>query len=326
MAKSRSLFHYTTAEGLLGIIKDRCLHATHAHFSNDASECKLIIEQLTPVLEAEHAEILPKLCSMGIFKPELMQKYGTLFYQMQAKKTIETILMSINNLNPYYITSFCIHDEAKDAEQYHHGLLSQWRGYARGGFAVEFDENELVSLNDEEVKKWDYQGILGDVVVYKDHEKKVEPHKFKGIASVVIRNSLLHERPLLREGDLADVLGTRSLFDFVPTFLSLTPFLKHDHFAEESEYRVAAICFRPDAERTDSSLPRKKIEFKSRSDGSIIPYIALYKDLEKPLPIKSVIVGPHGQQESQLLAVKLLLEQHGGKGVSVRKSGTPLRL
>src|SRR5262245_58881475 len=160
MEKSRSLFHYTTAEGLLGIIRDCCLWATHADFSNDTSECKLIVQHLKPVLEAEHSEIIPKLSEVGILKPELLQKHGTGFFDTQAQKTIETILMSINNLDPIYITSFCIHDKESEAEQYQHGLLSQWRGYARGGFAIEFDEYGLGALNQEEEKKWDYQKIF----------------------------------------------------------------------------------------------------------------------------------------------------------------------
>src|SRR5215216_2147689 len=52
--KSRSLFHYTTGDGLLGIVKDRCLFATHADFSNDSSECKLILPHLIKVLADEY--------------------------------------------------------------------------------------------------------------------------------------------------------------------------------------------------------------------------------------------------------------------------------
>ena len=74
----------------------------------------------------------------------------------------------------------------------------------------------------------------------------------------------------------------------------------------------------------DDKREVKKIRFRTRSDGSVVPYIALYEDLQKPLPIKSIIIGPHAHQANQRLAIELLLERHN-IDASVRESKTPFR-
>jgi hypothetical protein len=47
-ASSRSLFHYTSARGLIGILGTQALFATHANFLNDSSECQLLRGAINP--------------------------------------------------------------------------------------------------------------------------------------------------------------------------------------------------------------------------------------------------------------------------------------
>jgi hypothetical protein len=61
-----------------------------------------------------------------------------------------------------------------------------------------------------------------------------------------------------------------------------------------------------------------------RPNGTLTPYIELFKELGKHLPIKSVIIGPHQHQKSQTRAVELLLEQYG-LHVPIRASGIPFQ-
>jgi len=69
--KSRSLFHYTTAHGLLGIIKDRCLFATHASFLNDSSECRLVFPYVLKVVAAEYEQLYRKLVELKVMRAGL---------------------------------------------------------------------------------------------------------------------------------------------------------------------------------------------------------------------------------------------------------------
>lgn len=63
--KIKSLFHYTTAAGLIGIITTQTLWATHANFLNDSAECQLLNRLLTPQIEKEFAGLIPRLTKVG---------------------------------------------------------------------------------------------------------------------------------------------------------------------------------------------------------------------------------------------------------------------
>jgi hypothetical protein len=205
--------------------------------------------------------------------------------------------------------------------------LSQWRSYALGGFAVEFDEFGIDELTKEESAGWRYQGIITDRVVYEDHEGHVQPDRFKGMAGAFLRTILNRQMPMrmrAQGGELDEILGKAEVGDFGQAFLSVAPFLKHNSFSEECEYRIVALCNRPEQTDPGDERPVKDICFRPRADGDVVPYIALFSDVGKPLPIKSIIVGPHRRQENQRMAVELLLERYGTKA-SVRLSEAPFR-
>jgi hypothetical protein len=63
-----SVFHYTDSAGLLGILSSRSLFATDYRYLNDAAEGSLIQELIVPIIEAEIAEITPKLVAKGLIK------------------------------------------------------------------------------------------------------------------------------------------------------------------------------------------------------------------------------------------------------------------
>jgi Protein of unknown function (DUF2971) len=333
MAKSRSLFHYTTAEGLLGIIKDRCLWATHAEFSNDTSECKLLKSYVAKLITPHIAKLTPTLIEKLYVSESLLKEHGTSIYEDQADEIGQVLLDVTNKVFPYYITSFCIHEEGKD--EFKNGLLSQWRGYARGGFAIEFDELELKKLTDRERARWCYEEIFSNNVVYNDHESRIDPLHFKGMAGAFLRavieddiaklGDLDRDIPGAFKDELDELLGEEKPRDYAIPFLSVATFLKHPDFVEENEYRIVALCYRPNSQRDPGDKRETKtIEFRQRAGGSVTPYIALYKDLGISLPIKSVIVGPHPQQQDQMRAIEMLLEQHNVKA-DVRISQTPFR-
>ena len=226
-----------------------------------------------------------------------------------------------DNVSPYFITSFCIHD--KNTPAYLDGLLSQWRGYARGGFAVEFDEYEIDALVEQEKQKWAYQGILSDAVHYRNFGDYVDLKDFDGFAATMFKEVLDEVLPSAKKR-LKEILGTRAINDYGQAYLSKVPFLKNLGFEEEREYRLAALCNRVGFKEEEDTRDHKQFHFRTRPDGRITPYIKLFEGLIDRLPIKSIIVGPHPNQQSQFDAVKIMISQLGFDA-ELRASNIPFR-
>jgi hypothetical protein len=110
------LFHYTSSEGLLGILEAADLWATDVRYMNDATEFEhglgLIRDGLAPLM-ADHR---PSVKTFAEAASGLLDGYR-------------------RNLN-VYAACFC---ESGD-------LLSQWRGYSRGvgGFAIGFESRHFL--------------------------------------------------------------------------------------------------------------------------------------------------------------------------------------
>lgn len=314
---SRSLFHYTSADGLVGILQNQSLFATHAAFLNDSSECRIIRDILLPRLEQELKDVTPKLVERRVIDPKILTDFGDDLFRQEADNMLHAMSQATNNIAPYFITSFCVHEPNTPA--FEHGLLSQWRGYAKGGFAIEFDELGIDDLNKAEQTRFRYQGIITNTVVYKDHESRVSKSDFEGLATALLKSLI----PKIADR-LTDILGPKTTDDFARPFLANAPFLKHSSFEEENEYRIVALCNRPTVRERRDEREAKTIQFRSRSSGQLIPYIALYHELATKLPIKSIIIGPHPQQSEREMSVEILLEKIGLK-IPVKTSQIPFR-
>jgi len=109
----RPLFHYTTQTGLLGIIKDKCIRATHIRYLNDA---------------AEHVYALE--LAKGLMKDALDE--GKI--ESEAHRRMNSLLNAFAEAH-VFVASF-----SKKGD-----LLSQWRGYCPEGSGVSlgFDMSTL---------------------------------------------------------------------------------------------------------------------------------------------------------------------------------------
>jgi hypothetical protein len=321
---SKSLFHYTTAAGLLGIVKTQTLWATHANFLNDTAECRLLTSLLGPAIAADFRNLVPRLTALGAFKPEILDVVRGNGLDTEAEKVASIALRAIENISPIYITSFCMH--RADSTESEHGLLSQWRGYGLGGFAIEFDELELDKLTNAESGLLSYQGMITRKVEYEDHAKAAQLERFAGLAATALKVAFLDKAPkLAAQPEIAAILGNREIGEYISAFMETLPFLKSPQFSEENEYRIVAMATRPGQEKAENDArDYAPVAFRCGPNGALIPYIELFATQKARLPIKKIIIGPHREQDNQQNAVSLLLKQFGVV-VPVVKSSTTLR-
>jgi hypothetical protein len=319
---SGSLFHYTSAAGLIGILRDQVLWSTHANYLNDAAELTILSELLTPQISREFRDAVPRLLAVGAFVPELLSRYGETIYDSEAKNVCRAVIRTIEQVAPLYVTSFCMHPA--ESEESNHGLLSQWRGYGRGGFAIEFDEKMLDDLTIKENEQRSLQMIATREVAYGEHDKAANIDRFAGVGLAALGAAFREKTPnLAARPEVAAILGQEELANFIRPFMEALPFLKTTRFKEENEYRLVSAATLPSRAHEDTR-PAIPIHFREGAGGVVVPYIKLFETLNTRLPIKKIIIGPHREQENQFNAVRLLLDQTS-LNVPVVRSDTTLR-
>jgi hypothetical protein len=236
------LYHYTTQEGLLGIVEKRCLWATDIKFLNDASEYKYPIELVGSVLgeRLKNAEgALKDFWGILLSKVRVLEQPGL------------------------YVTCFC-----EDGD-----LLSQWRGYggATTGYAIGFDKERLQGLARSqgfELSRCEYQAttqrtLIGEIIteVYNDFRTQgYHPeHEFPFSGQMV-------------KEFYVPLLGHK--------LLALAPRIKHPSFSEEREWRLhhpgsqdsqQGMRAYPDAFRLGRSMPIPHKTIRLGDSGRDLP-------------------------------------------------------
>jgi hypothetical protein len=176
-----SVFHYTDSAGLLGILSSESLFATHYRYLNDVSEGSLIRDLILPILEEEITDLNSELRERGLLRG-FYETHGARGNRLQAEGFYTSLVNGLDDTTPPFVLSFCRHTEAPAIK---HGLLSQWRGYAgSAGFAIEFDEEELV-----EHETFAYPFIKSDYVRYERYDDLFDREVYRGVAGELIRRT-----------------------------------------------------------------------------------------------------------------------------------------
>ena len=195
-----NVYHYTSLEGLLGIIKSHSLWATNIYFLNDKQEsyhgCKCfrntVIQLSGDVISEENKPILLK--ALDIYENE-----------SDLSKNLP--------LKHVYSISFCKDDDK----------LSQWRGYgSKQGISIGFDKDKLIDFVGNV-----HLNCMADEIIYTSEKETVQMSKklkdFFGSS----------QRGLLNEMDhFATLTSTYSHLS------KLIPFFKDSGFSEEDEFRL----------------------------------------------------------------------------------------
>jgi hypothetical protein len=131
VAKPELLYHYTTEEGLYGILKSDSIWATHCRFTNDTSERQGALDFILKELDQLRIE-------------------GTITIFNEVAEQFKELLRSFYQLFDTFIVSFTRERNIQEASDIpmEGDRLSQWRGYSsRGsGYSLGFMEDRLKKI------------------------------------------------------------------------------------------------------------------------------------------------------------------------------------
>lgn len=305
--RENTLFHYTSASGVLGILQGRHIWCTATHCSNDESE----IEIGESILLNEFRKVAADVFTydhqlMSVFRSRNVDPFGF------AESFCQLIVNSTFGFIHPYITCFC---KASDEDIFYNGLLSQWRAYGTdGGYAIQFNM-EKIQNNIQEANKNTAQIYYMQDVYYEIDN----PLKFELLKNIeVLRKRFIEHlrflaKPItLESGQIPSPISNlpEGCIESLIKFLLYT---KSHHFSEEREVRLVHLGSRSEEEPDLSFFPR---------NGLIIPYKKTNDTLNILECIDGIVIGPSSRMAARHKSLDRVVESTGMR-IPIRKSKIP---
>ena len=280
------LYHYTTAEGLRGIVESQQIHATNIAYLNDQDEHKgYFVHRLPALLK----QCLDDAYLTGLQTNPSAVRPSDEDLVADSKNLSEAMWSATARLHDPYVASFSVPPDLDHED----GLLSQWRGYGRdGGYAIASRTADIESLLEREYRAFHQQYLaLADVEYYDDPSSGDARHPETIRDEELIKDAM--KRYVLRR----DCDDRSALDDVSNPITSLSVRHKHRGFREEAEVRIVALRSVAEVWEQEKAngepRPQRELLFKPRG-GLLVPYIRLFgKDglgNDTNLPISKVIV------------------------------------
>lgn len=289
----KTLYHYTDAAGLKGIIESGTMRATHIAFMNDASEYLHAVSLLTDSIRLAKTRQLSSL----------------------QRKLIEEIEQPValtrpQDSGPYFVTCFSSAENS----------LNQWRAYGRGegGFCIGFDAVQLRS-------QLNHKHCFISPAIY-------DPSVQLGLVEELV-DWAIAEYPKVAANHVENEAAHRTQWarTFLWLATAAAPIMKNPSFAEEQEWRlIYALQSKWDVRFLAKSIglaPYVELELgKAQSAADPDQTSRLKRPLPDKLPINALWSGPGRATETSLLAGRTLLEQFNYDGVRLESSKIPYRV
>lgn len=284
------LYHYTSLQGLIGIITSRSIWASHCEFLNDSSEFS-------------HALSFAKGYSGNIF----MEDDYLVSFGWAMRDALEHMIK-----HEVFVSSF---SEKND-------LLSQWRGYCPqgAGVSIGFDKEILDKYCKEswfKLEKCIYdieeqQTLISEITnecLSQFPMPSLERSDYNILSSEeqVEFEIKQHENCTGKEGRLETEEALNNLSKKINEY---APLIKHSSFHEESEWRLVA------------RNPSSDIKYRA-SKSHIVPFLILPIIQKYPNIIKQICIGPNPNTYRCKRSIEQLLVNESLKGIEVNISEIP---
>lgn len=309
-ARDDALFHYTTANGLIGIFESGEIWSTAYYCANDEEE----LSAGSGVLLRLFRERADHLRQANDPREDLFAKQGVDIMDYADSFERQLTALTMNSLVAY-ITCFC---KPTGSEDFLHGLLSQWRGYGiDGGYALQFSRSRLLDAvkkaNEANESNYDLEDVyytpenplrdrvLGQEAAFLDEFEKYLDELAKPIDfnSTTLRNPIFE----LLKGPPIPLLD----------YLTCT---KNRHFVEERECRLSLI-------QPASTGPAFRPIRRFSRNGLVVSYTTTPRDSFDILGcVDWIVIGPGPRMAARFKAACELVK-HSGRSMLVRPSQIP---
>lgn len=307
------LWHYTTADGLMGIIKDDPNEHKKLHFwftrsdcLNDPSEGKHILELFGQV----STELLSKnLISHSFYEAIKDAKIpNTQFINFPIPPREEYVHESVLDVAPChaYICSFSLKEDS----------LDMWRYYSNGngGYGIKCFSTLFDKIKEYEHSDYDEDATFCSIqsykVIYDNGEKRQ-----------IIESIITDTFSAYTNANEEEQNKRQSAKGFIQYALKTFQFrFKHECYSSEQEYRFVVYIPYSKPQLLKNELP--PILFR-KQNGAPIPYIDLVVD-NGDAYLDEIMISPFIENESVLATTSDYLSQCGFN-CTVRVSQLPVR-
>ena len=281
------LYHYTDIGGLKGILDYRQLWGTHAAYLNDSQEFAYGVESICAMIN-DYAE--------WVQSPESGRNVDASLLVPIMQAVRDRVLRSKEVLgDPVgpFVTCFSLYGDE----------LSQWRGYANGGYAICFEREALQQLTQVEAPN-DDRPLTGAESAPQLHAVEYIPKKQSEKVAEIVDEHIIELLKLAKESRLEKVpeLQRQLIHGIVPLAASI----KHHAFVGEAEERLIA--------HTSET-------FYTPSKIGLIPRVRFSFE---PAAVRKVIVGPSPLDDVKLRSLMRYLQKDFAH-VEVVSSQVPYR-
>jgi len=309
-AEPELLFHYTTQHGLLGILKHKCIWATHIRYLNDTSEGN-IVPQVIFLEFSSRYNTRPLFEMLGMATDNVRNAGESVDEDALGQGSMVASWVTSQNV---FVSSF---SECGNS-------LSQWRAYSErsGGYSIGFRPEYLREVGERFLSSRPDRFSQGSdslvrCIYYDEEEEKSLKDEVKRLVTAYIEEAASVAKLPVGEG----IQGFRT-----PAALAIKHFFKlgkrsaitkDNGFREEAEWRLAFLL------QQGSSV--SDIELRPGSSMPV-PYLKVPLRIEdQVIGIYKVIVGPCPHPSESVKSVQMLLESEGFRGVEVVSSNIPYR-
>lgn len=307
------LWHYTSGNGLLGIIRNNSSDHGKLHFwftrsdcLNDTSEGNHILDLYTTVCETLYSEHIINEEFYELIKGVEISAHQFINYPVPSDDDVTH--SSVLDCVPCHAFICCFSLKGDS--------LDMWRYYSKGdgGYGLKCTPFLFDTYKEFEYSDYDEKAVFSMMRAYKviyDNSEKVH----------ILRELIQDTFSAYQNSSDSKENNAENAKGFISHSLKVLQFqFKHECYASEQEYRF--VFYRPYSKPKNLKNELPPIKFRS-NNGVIVPYIEL--EIEDGMNyLEEVRISPYVQSDYALATAHEYLEACGFSG-KTRKSLLPVR-